>query len=299
MRFPRKLVLLSVLMLLQSTLTAQIKLIKETNLTRSTSDDRYASYTPDGRTILFESNRDGNWNIYLMDADGSNVKKLSKGKSNNRRARWHPNGKMILFESDRSGKFELYTLHLEHMQVNQLTTFDAAQPLFGDYAPDGETIAISLKESDDKSNIVIINMKGEIIKRLTNAPYRSYFPRWSKDGKEILYFSRKETDNQDDEIYSLHLETGVEKRLTNWPKHNFCPSWSNDGSKIVYVKSMDNIRPEIYIMDADGLNQIRITHNEDGDTLPDWSPTGNKILITGYRNGNFEICELELDTSRK
>ncbi len=180
MWFPRKIVCLSILVLLQSTLTAQIKLIKETNLTRNSGDDRYASYSPYGNSILFESNRDGNWGIYLMDSNGSNVKKLSMEKSNNRRPSWHPNGKIVLFESDRGGKFELYTLHLEHMQVNQLTTFDAAQPLFGDYAPDGETIAISLKESDDKSNIVIINMEGEIIKRLTNAPYRSYFPRWSK-----------------------------------------------------------------------------------------------------------------------
>ena len=109
-----------------------------------------------------------------------------------------------------------------------------------------------------------------------------------------MYFSRKETNNQDDEIYKLNLDSGIEERLTNWPQHNFCPSWSNDSSKIVFVTSMKNIRPEIYIMDSNGNNQVRITYNIDGDTLPDWSPNDNKILITGYRNGNFEICELEL-----
>jgi len=82
--------------------------------------------------------------------------------------------------------------------------------------------------------------------------------------------------------------------VTNEDKRSYYPKWSNDNSRIVYVTSMDGMRPEIYIMDSDGGNQVRITYNEDGDTLPDWSPNGNKILITGYRNGNFEICELEL-----
>lgn len=51
---------------------------------------------------------------------------------------------------------------------------------------------------------------------------------------------------------------------------------------------MEKIRPEIYIMDSNGQNQLRVTYNEDGDTLTYSSPTENKILITGYRNGNFK-----------
>ena len=132
------------------------------------------------------------------------------------------------------------------------------------------------------------------MKWLTNKNLRSYYPRWSNDGKEMVYFSRKETENQDDEIYSLNIETGQAQRLTDWPKHNFCPSWSNDQRRIVYVTSMENLRPEIYVMDSNGKNQTRITYNENGDTLPCWAPEDDKILITGYRNGNFEICELEL-----
>lgn len=299
MRLPRKIIFPLTLILLQCTLTAQIKLIKETNLTHSSGDDRYATYSPDGNKVLFESNRDGVWGIYVMDSNGSNVKKLSKGRSNDRRACWHPKGKMILFESDRSGKIELFLLDMERMEVSQITSFPNKEPHFANFSPSGQTIAISLKESDDESNIVLINMEGEIIKRLTNEPSRSYFPRWSSDGKEIVYFSRKDTENQDDEIYSIDIETGKEKRLTYWPKHNFCPSWSTDNKHIAYVTSMGNARPEIYIMNADGSNPTRITNNKDGDTLPDWSPTTNKILITGYRDGNFEICELQLDMTKE
>ena len=144
-----------------------------------------------------------------------------------------------------------------------------------------------------------MNKKGKIIKPLTQGDKRTYYPKWSKNGKEIVYFSRKATNNKDDEIYRLNLKDGRETRLTNWHKHNFCPSWSPDDKKIAYVTSMEETRPEIYIMDADGKNQTRITNNQDGDTLPNWSPDGTKLLITGYRNGNFEICELQLKMKRK
>ena len=288
-------VLLILVLLSDSELISQNKLASETNLTMNSFDDRYASYAPHGKKIVFESNRVGNWQVYLMNTDGSMQEILTTKESNNRRPSWHPSGELILFESDRSGKFELYTINVKSLKIQQLTNIDEGEPIFANYSPDGQSIAISITESEIKSNIVLIDNSGKIIRKLTNGNFRSYFPRWSNDGKEIVYFSRKDTENQDDEIYRLNIETGEEKRLTDWPKHNFCPSWSNDDSKIVYVTSMEEKRPEIYIMESNGKDKIRVTDNEDGDTLPCWSPTGSKILITGYRNGNFEICELELN----
>ena len=275
---------------------SQVKLVKETCLTNNDSDDRYASYSPNGDKIIFESNRDGHWEIYLMDFDGKNQKRITNGAGNNRRPGWHPNGKKILFESDESGSNELYTLKLANGKRRKITSFkDKGKPVFGSFSPDGKSVALSLAETENRSNIVVINRRGKIIRQITQNEFRNTYPKWSNKGESILYFSRKETDNQDDEIYCVRVEDGTEARLTNWPKHNFCPAWSNDDKRIVYVTSMEEVRPEIFIMDADGQNAVRITNNEDGDTLPDWSPSGDKLLITGYRNGNFEICELELN----
>lgn len=287
-------ILLLVFLIIPDTLHSQVKLVNEKNLTNNTYDDRYASYSPSGKKILFESNRDGNWEIYLMDSNGMNQQRLTFNKIDDRRPSWHPRGEKILFESFSNGKSDLYVQDLKSLKIKKITNFERGEPRFGSFSPDGKTIAISLKESDDKSNIVLLDTSGKIIRKLTIEDKRSYYPKWSKDGKEIVYFSRKDTDNQDDEIYKINLENGIEMRLTNWPKHNFCPSWSNDNSRIVYVTSMEGIRPEIYIMNSDGKNQVRITNNKDGDTLPYWSPNGSTILITGYRNGNYEICELEL-----
>ncbi|KAA3631719.1 MAG: hypothetical protein DWQ02_15995 [Bacteroidetes bacterium] len=291
----KKTIILLVLVSSFNALWAQTALKSEKCLTKNNVDDRYASYSPDGNWIVFESNREGYWHIFLMDSKGQNEQKLTTNSADNRRPSWHPNGKKILFESNRSGKFELYTLKVKNREVRKLQTpTENGELIFATYSPNGKNIAVSFRESEDRSNIILLKRTGKLVRWLTTEDRRSFYPKWSNDGKEIVYFSRKETENQDDEIYRLNIKTGVESRLTNWAKHNFCPSWSFNNSRIVYVTSMEDLRPEIYIMDADGSNKTRITNNEDGDTLPNWHPKENRILITAYRAGNFEICELEL-----
>lgn len=275
---------------------AQNEPTTEICLTNNKAQDRYASYSPDGKWIVFESNRDGNWGIYLMDSNGKNLSKLTDSKSDNRRPTWHPNGKKILFESTRNGSPELFSIKIKNNKERKVSHKNIeGELIFAQYAPKGNRIAASLKEAENQSSIVLLNKRGKIIQRLTNNDKRNFYPQWSNDGKQILFFSRKDTDNQDDEIYRLDLSTNKTFRLTNWHKHNFCPSWSNDNKKIVYVTSMEGNRPEIYIMDHNGNNKTRLTNNNDGETLPNWHPKENKILVTAYRNGNYEICELTLN----
>ncbi len=269
--------------------------VKETILTNNPSEDRYASYSPNGKHIIFESDRNGNWEIYRMDVNGQNQEQISFHESDDRQPAWHPDGDKIVFQSNRGGKFELYEFCLEKRSTKKLPTPDIkGEAIFAGYSPDGNSIAFSHRKSTDEAEIVLMTTEGRLIKRLGDNGFRSFYPRWSPDGAHILFFSRHQTDNQDDEIYLVNKDGTGERRLTNWPTHNFCPDWSPDGSKIAYVTSMADSRPEIYVMNADGTNKLRITHNEDGDTLPSWSPDGEKLLITGYRNGNYEILEIAL-----
>lgn len=269
--------------------------VREAILSNSPGQDRYGSYSPNGEHIVFESDRDGNWELYIMDATGQNQERLTTSDAQDRRPSWHPNGKKILFESNRNGHFELYELHVRTKKIKKLALPSLeGEPIFARYSPDGEKIAFSNKKSDQESEIVLIDYQGTSTIFLTDYKLRSFYPFWSPQGDALLFFSRHETNNEDDEIYKIRLDGSGKERLTHWPKHNFCPAWSPDGKKIAYVTSMEGTRPEIYIMDINGENKVRITYNEDGDTLPTWSGDSKKLLVTGYRNGNFEICELTL-----
>jgi Tol biopolymer transport system component len=288
------LALLSLLVISQA-INGQPESMPETCLTDNDSEDRYASYSPNGEMIVFESNRSGDWDIYLMDNEGQAVERLVNNGKTNRRPSWHPNGKEILFESIEDGTVSLRKIKIKRKKEKVIKTLLVGGELvFATYSPNGKAIAVSRKDSENKSSIILLNRRGKLIKRVTNNEYRNYYPKWSGDGKELVYFSRKETANEDDEIYRINIATGEELRLTNWPKHNFCPSWSPDGKRIAYVTSMEETRPEIYTMKTDGSDKTRLTINEDGDTLPNWHPIENKILITGYRNGNYEICEITI-----
>lgn len=268
----------------------------ETNLTNNAADDRYASYSPDGSQIIFESNRDGNWEIYRMNIDGSDQQRLTSNTHDDRRPSWHPSGNQIVFESVRGGKNGIYQMNLSDLSIDKVNTPELeGELIFPRYAPDGNRIAVGQSMSSDKSRILIIDTSGKVLVTIADYGFRSTFPRWSSEGESILFFSRHETNNKDDELYIINLLDKSKKRLTNWPKHNFCPVWSKDNKKIAFVQSMEDTRPEIFVMNTDGSQQTRITNNQDGDTLPDWSPDGKSLIITGYRDGNYEICLLGIN----
>jgi len=75
------------------------------------------------------------------------------------------------------------------------------------------------------------------------------------------------------------------------------PSWSPDGRKITFRTLRDG-NFEIYMMDADGSNPIRLTDDPASDGLPAWSPDGTKIAFQSDRDGNFEIYVMDADGSR-
>jgi TolB protein len=261
------------------------------------ANDRYASYSPAGDRILFESDRSGNWDIYLWGVKTGETTKLFDDTVSRRRPAWSPNGQRIIFEAYQE-EHENSLIEYDLLSKSARTLVAAAaiegEILFAHYAPDGEQIVFTLMESSLVSNICLLNTDTGNWTKITDFSFRTTYANWAPNGKSLVLFSRKETNNQDDEIYLFQLKTAKWTRLTDWPKHNFCPSFSPSGRQIAYVTSMEDTRPEIYLMDKKGKKQTRITFNEDGDTLPRWSPDGKRLLITAYRGDNYEICEIRV-----
>lgn len=273
---------------------AQERGFKEEQLTHNAFDNRYASYNKAGEAIIFESNRDGHWQIYIMDIDGKNQRRLITSAYNDRRPTWNPFKNMILFESDRNGFSDLYTFDLDTKELKKVPISLKGNKTYAQFAPNGKELIFNYKVGDNNYNIYMISLSGKRLKTIVNNAYANLYPRFSPVGDAILYFSGKHTKRKNDEIYIRNMYNRDEKRLTRSPLNRNFASFSNSGTKIVYAASMEDGTSEIYIMNRDGKSPRRITFDNETDTLPNWSPQDFNLLITGTRNGSFQICKILL-----
>lgn len=102
-------------------------LVNTVNLTNNQSDDRYARVSPDGKTIAFSGNREGNWNVYTINTEnGGGERTLTISLANDDAPTWSPDGVWLAFASDRDGDYEIYTMRFDSSNVAQITN-NAAQ----------------------------------------------------------------------------------------------------------------------------------------------------------------------------
>ena len=273
---------------------AQDKGFKEEQLTDNGFDDRYASYNKAGEAIIFESNRDGHWQIYSMDIDGQHQRRLINSAYNDRRPTWNPYGNMILFESDRNGVSDLFTYDLDTKELKKVPIPLKGNKTYGQFAPNGKELIFNYKVGDNNFNIYMISLSGKRLKTIVNNAYANMYPRFSPSGDAILYFSGKHTNRKNDEVYARNMYNKDEVRLTRSPQNNYFASYSNSGTKIAYATSTEEGQSEIYIMNKDGKGVRQITFDHEISTLPNWSPQDFNLLMTTTRNGSFQICRILL-----
>ena len=252
-------------------------------LTDNGAWDGSPAWSPDGGRIAFESTRDGNWEIYVMNADGTGVVRLTDDDAWDRSPAWSPDGGRIAFGSDRDGNQEIYVMNADGTGVVRLTD-NRASDYNPAWSPDGGRIAFG-SDRDGNWEIYVMNADGTGVVRLTNNTAVDYFPTWSPDGGRIAFGSDRDGNR---EIYVMNADgTGV-VRLTDNEAWDGYPAWSPDGGRIAFDSDRDGNR-EIYVMNAAGTGVVRLTDNEAWDGSPAWSPDGGRIAFGSDRDGNWEI----------
>ncbi|MDP6548834.1 MAG: hypothetical protein QF659_02020, partial [Dehalococcoidia bacterium] len=252
---------------------------------------------PASGRIAFESNRDGNREIYVMDADGSNQTRLTNNVSDDNEPAWSPDGSKIAFYSIRSGNNEIYVMNSDGSNQVNLTNdpgWDAAPAWSGD----GSKIAFFTATGGEE--IFVVNADGTGRTQLTTYPgEEDRGPTWSPDGTRIA-FSRHHGGG-DWEIYAMDAVDSDGDgngdnltRLTNSSAQDYDPAWSPDGTKIAF-KSYRDGPAELYVMNTDGSNIVRLTSNASYEAAPSWSVDGNKIVFYSDRDGNNEIYIMNAD----
>ncbi len=196
--------------------------------------------------IAFMSKRDGNDEIYVMNADGTNQINLTNNPALDANPSWSPDGTKIAFWSDRDGNREIYVMDADGTNQTRLTN-NPAYDLYSSWSPDGTKIAFMSKR-DGNDEIYVMNADGTNQINLTNNPALDANPSWSPDGTKIAFWSDRDGNR---EIYVMDADGTNQTRLTNNPAYDLYSSWSPDGTKIAFRSARDG-NWEIYIMDADG-----------------------------------------------
>ena len=259
--------------------------------------------------LTFVSNRDGRFEIYVMDINGKNQRRLTNNHHDDWNPSWSPDGRRIAFMSNREGKFidgipmsEIYVMDADGGNQLNLTNnphYDSSPS----WSPDGRRIAFASDREGKFINfeIYVMDADGGNQQRLTNNPHGDRTPSWSPDGERIVFSTRRDGHFKNKfgityEIYVMDADGGNQQRLTNNRKNDWEPSWSPDGRRIAFASdrrgNFENY--EIYVMDADGENQRKLTNNRRHDNSPSWSPNGKRIAFSSHRDrrGNFENYEI-------
>ncbi|MFQ5879392.1 MAG: TolB family protein, partial [Dehalococcoidia bacterium] len=142
----------------------------------NSADDTYPQWSPGGR-IAFHSNRDGNWEIYVMNPDGSNQTRLTNSAVTEAFASWSPAGTRIAFHSNRNDNWDIYVMNANGSNQVRLTT-DPAVDNNPTWSPDGTQIAFHTNR-DGNWEVYAMNPDGSNQTNLTNSPGVDAWPQWA------------------------------------------------------------------------------------------------------------------------
>lgn len=247
--------------------------------------------------IVFNSLRDGNAEIYIMDNDGRQQVRLTQHPDADFQPAWSPTGEQILFVSNRDGVYDLYLMDVDGENVRRVFKKIASrqQPA---WSPDGKQITYLGNKGNDWA-IYISTLDGKE-ERLATCGRSGGFPAWSPDGTEIV-FPKAGLIQRPNPLVIINLHTRLQEMLQPEPQlHMFRPVWSPDGTQIAFshVEKLGGKGPisgTLYTVSRDGSNlRVIIPEEEPISQSPVWSPTGDELAYNKLVGENRQIFKIDL-----
>lgn len=238
------------------------------NLTNHPSRDSLPVWSPDGTRIAFTSDRDGAFNIYLMNKDGSEVTPIWHGK---KRGSWSPDGTRIVFAYNAGG-----IGHLRQWSTTDITTLlqldhTIASP---QWSPNGSQILFTTYE--ENVWLWVVDADGRNASRLINGQ-RLERPVWSPDGSYIAFVAFR-ANSAAIELELIKSDGSCHTVLTSDLFSSTEPAWSPDGRQIAFVaKKKLEVANHLFVMNVDGSQRRQITTEEARYSAPTWSPDGHYL----------------------
>ncbi|MCY4529111.1 MAG: hypothetical protein OXD46_08820 [Chloroflexi bacterium] len=274
--------------------------------------------TPDNSAmsrIAFATNRDGNWEIYVMNSDGSNPHNITNNPRTDSHPSWSPDGSKIAFQSERDGNWEIYVMNSDGSEQVRLTD-DRGVDQSPVWSPDGTKIAFVSDRGGRHSVWTMNSERGQVsedgeeedpeygleLVDVTGSYVNSRWPAWGPRSRTLAY----ET-TQDVRIVRID-DVQLNEKIVD--KNNFFDGffvgwldWSPDGNKLAMISNHQE-RTEftrlLYTSQLDGFRFRRVYDNPSGLPYerPTWAPDSNMIVysVKDAEDGDWDIQVVDFTT---
>jgi len=227
--------------------------------------------------IVFSSDRAGNWDIWIMNAAGTDPKPLTSTPDPEVDPRFSPDGARILFSTQRGGKNEVWVMGMSGADPKKICDGDQA-----DWSPDGASITLRRDW-----RIMTRNLSTGEEKRISPALWRHcVLPAWSPDGKTIAFAARLIAGYS---IYTQELSARKPKKVIG-EKGSCDPHWSPDGTLLAFQDES-----HVYTVEPSGKDTYQVTVGGGIQHYPEWSPDGRFIAYCQAPKieGPWQICVID------
>jgi TolB protein len=259
--------------------------------------DAYPALSPDGRTLLFQSNRSGRWAIHVSDPDGRNVRVLVDSGDDPSTPVWSPDGASIAFSAGKDGETDVFTIRSDGTGRRRLASSpgDDSHP---HWSADGERIYFnSARVTPDLKadwarqwhNVFSMRRDGSDLRQHTRCQTVCTYPVPSPDGRRIAYRKIVDTPGFDwalrsiarnSEVFVADVDGSNEHNLTNHAAYDGWPMWSPDGEWIAFASNRGG-QPNmshLYVVRPDGKDVRQVTRGSGAFKQHSWAADGRSVL---------------------
>jgi Tol biopolymer transport system component len=252
----------------------------------------YPRWSKDGKSILYQTNRNGKWQLEIVEFETKKTTQLLKDTFNNNFPDWSKDNKWVAFVSDRDGNNEIYIVRTDGSGLKRLTT-NKARDIHPYFSPDGKYLLFN-SDRNGSLDIFRINLSNEKLEQLTNYPSHETCARYSPDMKQMIFLKN---DDKTDDIFSYDFETKTLTNITKTPGSvDGWPMYSADG-KWIFFSSLESGLYCIYKIRTDGTEKQMISKptQKEEDARVCVSPDGKKIVYNKDTESTISIYYSELN----
>ena len=253
------------------------------------SDNIMPTLSPNGVWMVFASNRDKYWELYLASVDGRVLpRRLTFTKQLERNPVWSPGGQSILYESQRDGNWELYRMDISSGQEERLT-FNAGDDTYARWSPDASQIVFQSKRGK-VSQIYLLNLQTKLISKLSDGGGDDSQPVFAADGRHIAFRSVR-SGNPNGVIWVKDVDGGA-AAVSDPTQDASLPTWSSQGLLLAYQAAKDGLQA-IEGYDAAAGTSFHWIAGELNAYAPTWGCDGKTLIVNIGMDGAANIYVLE------